>query len=67
MLVKMIIIFFILIILYSLASALFYLVRGQNHSIRGVKALTWRISLSLLLFFLLFMAYALGWVTPHPV
>jgi hypothetical protein len=67
MLIKTIIILFILIILYSLGSALFYLVRDKGDSIRVVKALTWRIGLSLFLFFLLFIAYALGWITPHQV
>lgn len=68
MLVKAIIIFFLLIILYSLGSALYYLVRrDQPNSVRVVKALSWRIALSLLLFVLLFIAYACGWIAPHAV
>lgn len=67
MLVKIIIVAFLLIILYSLGSALFFLVHDKGDSDRVVKALSWRIGLSLLLFILLFVAFALGWITPHPV
>ncbi len=67
MLVKIIIILFLLVILYSLGSGLYFLVREKGKSTKVVKALTWRISLSLLLFFLLFVAYALGWITPHGI
>ena len=65
MLVKAIIIAFLLLILYNLGSGLFYLVRDRSHSGRVVKALTWRIGLSLFLFFLLLIAFALGWIAPH--
>ncbi len=69
MLAKSIIVIFLLVILYSLGSALYYLARESNESdsIKVVKALSWRIGLSLLLFFLLFIAYALGWITPHSI
>jgi hypothetical protein len=58
---------FLLVIFYSLGSGLVYLVRDKGDSDRVVKALTWRIGLSLLLFFLLFVAFALGWIKPHGV
>ena len=68
MLVKAIIILFLLIILCSLGSALTYLVRGsKNDDTRMVKALSWRIGLSLLLFVLLFIAFAMGWIKPHGI
>lgn len=63
--VKGIIVLFLFMVLFSLFSALFYLVRGQKGSTQVVKALTWRIGLSLLLFVLLLIAFALGWITPH--
>lgn len=66
MLIKMIIVLFLLVILYSLGSALFYLVKGRS-DIKVVKALTWRIALSFTLFILLFIAYALGWIHPHAI
>jgi putative copper export protein len=68
MLVKAIVILFLLIILYSLGSAMFYLVRDKkSDDTRVVKALTWRIGLSMLLFILLFVAFGLGWITPHSI
>lgn len=67
MLAKIIIIFFIVGILYSLGSALFFLVRDKGESHRVVKSLSWRIGLSLLLFILLFVAYGLGWIVPHSI
>ncbi len=69
MLVKIIIVLFLLIIVYSLGSALYYLTheRNEEDADRVVKALTWRIGLSLLLFILLFAAYAMGWIKPHGV
>jgi len=66
MLVKVIVVLLLLIILYSLGSALFYLVKMQD-DLRVVKALTWRIALSFLLFILLFVAYAFGWIHPHTI
>ena len=66
MLVKVIIVIFLLVILYSLGSALYYLVCDHNDT-RTIKALTWRITLSFILFILLFIAYALGWIHPHQV
>ncbi len=65
MIVKGIIILFLLMVFYSLGSALVYLVKDKDDSTRAVKALTWRIGLSLLLFVLLLIAFALGWITPH--
>lgn len=68
MLMKLVILFFLVVIIYSLGSALFYLARDRkNDEKRVVKALSWRIGLSLLLFFLLFIAFALGWITPHSI
>jgi hypothetical protein len=67
MLAKLIIVLFLVVIIYSLGSALYFLVWEKSDSTRMVKALSWRIGLSLLLFFLLFVAYAFGWITPHAI
>jgi len=67
MLVKAIIVLFLIFILFSLGSALYYLVRDRSNSERIVKALTWRIGLSIILFILLMIAFALGWITPHSI
>lgn len=64
---KIIIILFFISIFFSLGSALYFLVRDKSGSTRIVKALTWRIALSIALFALLMIAFALGWITPHEV
>lgn len=65
--IKGIIILFLILIFYSLGSALYFLMRDQGSSMRSVKALTWRITLSCILFILLIIAFALGWIAPHPI
>lgn len=64
---KGLIVAFLGFILFSLGSALYYLVRDPAHSTRAVQALTWRISLSVVLFALLMVAFSLGWITPHAI
>lgn len=67
MLVKLVIVLFLIVILYCLGSGLYYLVRERGNSDRVVKALSWRIGLSILLFILLFVAFAFGLIKPHGV
>jgi len=57
------IIFFI--ILYCLGSGLYHLVRNESNSVNLVKALTWRIILSVSLFLFIFFAYFMGWLHPN--
>lgn len=63
--VKGLILLLLLLVFFSLGSALYYLVHDKGDSNRAVKALTWRIGLSLLLFVLLLIAFALGWIKPN--
>ena len=55
------------VILISLFSALVFLVRDRGETHRTVRALTWRIGLSLGLFALLLLAGWLGWIEPHGI
>ena len=57
---KIIVLLFILFILGSLGSALYYLLKDQGKTDRVVKALTVRIGLSLVLFLALMAAYYVG-------
>ncbi|MCW5621442.1 MAG: twin transmembrane helix small protein [Burkholderiales bacterium] len=57
---KILVIAFLVVILASLGSALFYLVRDKGQSERTAKALTWRIALSITLFILLMAGYYTG-------
>jgi len=67
MLTKAIIVLVLFIIIGSLFSGLFYLIRDKGTSERTVRALTVRISLSVLLFILLMISYATGLLQPHGV
>ena len=67
MLAKTLIVLILLVIIGSLFSGLFYLVRDKGTSERTVRALTVRISLSVLLFLLLMIGYATGVLQPHGV
>ena len=59
---KLVIIAFLILIVGSLGSALYYLVRDKGTSDRTVKALTVRISLSIALFVLLMAGYYFGFI-----
>ncbi|MGB5438437.1 MAG: twin transmembrane helix small protein [Gammaproteobacteria bacterium] len=64
---KIIVVLFLIFIIGSLFSGLYYLVRDKGTSERTVRALTVRISLSVLLFILLIIGYATGLLQPHGV
>jgi cytochrome bd-type quinol oxidase subunit 2 len=55
----------LLAIVLSLGSALLHLVRDKGESQKMARALTVRVSLSVLLFALLMLAWWLGWIEPH--
>jgi len=60
---KIVVILFLLFIVGSLFSALYYLVRDKGQGERTVKALTVRITLSVALFVLLMLGYYFGFIT----
>lgn len=51
-----------LVIIGSLASAFFYLMRDKGTTNRTVNALTVRIALSILLFLFVLFAHHMGWI-----
>ena len=57
---RIIVILFIIIILASLGSALFYMVRDHGTTERTAKALTLRVALSVALFLLLMLGFHFG-------
>ena len=59
---KIIVFLLIVVILASLGSALYYLIKDQGKSDRVVKALTVRIGVSMVLFLSLMAAYYFGWI-----
>lgn len=62
---KWLVVAVMLVILSALGSSLLFLIRDEGKSNRTVKALTWRIGLSLGLFIFLFIAFSMGWIQPH--
>ena len=65
MITKIIVILFLLAIVGSLFSGLFFLMKDKGASERTVRALTLRVSLSVLLFILLMIGFATGLLQPH--
>ena len=65
MLIKATILVLFAVILGSLGSALFYLLKDKGESDRTVKALTLRIAVSIAAFILLLAGYWAGLIQPH--
>jgi hypothetical protein len=60
---KFVVLLFIVFILGSLFSALYFVLKDKGRSDRAVKALTVRITLSLVLFALLLLGFHFGYIT----
>lgn len=60
---RIIVILFIIVILASLGSALYYMVKDRGTTERTAKALTVRIALSITLFVLLLLGFHFGLIT----
>ena len=52
------------LIIGSLASALFFLMRDKGRSNGTVQALATRVGLSITLFLLVLLSYKMGWIQP---
>ena len=63
--IKILVVIVLAAIVISLGSALFHLSSGKGDSKKMARALTIRVGLSLVLFILLMLAWAGGWITPH--
>lgn len=63
--IKYLIVLLILFIVFSLGRGLFCLLQRDRDQLDVVKALTWRVGLSMGLFLFLTVAYFLGWIAPH--
>jgi len=64
MIFKIVILSLLLVVLVSLGSALVAMAKGDK-SDKMLKALTWRIGLSVAIFILLLIGQAMGFITPH--
>ncbi len=59
---KIIVLLFIFLILASLGSALYFMVKDKGTSHRTAKALTWRVAFSILLFAMLMLGFHFGFI-----
>ena len=68
---RLLVVLMLVAIVYNLGSALFSLSRANRDPVQDsrkmVRSLTWRISLSVALFVLLFVAWRFGLIHPHQV
>lgn len=67
MLANIVVVVLLLVIVGSLASGLYFVLRDRSGSTRAVKALSWRIGLSVAAFALLLVAAWAGWIEPNAV
>lgn len=63
--IRIIIFALMLSIVIALGSALFFIISNKSRKAATANALTVRISLSVSLFLLLFLSFAMGWIKPH--
>ena len=64
---KIFIVAFMIVIVYSLGAGLYYMMTDKGQSDRTVKALTWRIGLSVALILLIILGIATGVIKPHGI
>ena len=64
---KIVFIFLFLLIIISLFSSLFFLIKDKGNKKRAVNALKVRIGLSVLLFAILIIMYMNGYIQPHGI
>ena len=62
---RIVVLVFVAFILFSLFSALYFLLKDKGNSTRTVKALTIRVVLSIVLFVMLLLAFHFGWIGPR--
>jgi succinate dehydrogenase/fumarate reductase cytochrome b subunit len=64
---KLIIILFLIVIVYNLGAGLYYMMTDKGKTDRTVKALTWRIGLSVFLILLIIVGIFTGVIQPHGI
>jgi len=64
---KILVVVVLLMIVSSLFTGMYYMMKDKGKSDRAVKALTWRIGISVTLFALLLIGAATGLIEPHGV
>ena len=63
----LVIVAFLIVILWNLGAGLYYMLVDKGRTKRTVRALTWRIGLSVALILLVILGIYTGWIKPHGV
>ena len=63
--IKLLIVLFLIVIVYNLFAGLFYMMTDKGKTNRTVRALTWRIGLSVFLILLVMLGIMTGVIQPH--
>lgn len=58
---------FLIAIVWNLGAGLYYLLNDRGQTRRTVRALTWRIGLSVTLILLVVLGIYAGWIKPHGI
>lgn len=66
MLFKVVVIGMLIMVGYSLFSALYYMMKGKKSDPRMIKSLTWRVGISIALFLLLMLGLYTGFIVKAP-
>jgi cytochrome bd-type quinol oxidase subunit 2 len=64
---KIILVIVLLVVIFELFQALYFMIRDKGESGRTVWALTRRIGLSVILFGMIVLGIWMGWLNPHAV
>lgn len=64
---KLLVVLFLASVVFSLGTGLYYMMKDKGKGDRAVRALTWRISISIFLFILLLLGAQFGLIDPHGV
>jgi putative copper export protein len=67
MLIKFLIVILFILIVGSLISAMFHLLTSTENNDKTLRALKFRIGLSVLAFVILIISALLGWIEPHGI
>ena len=65
--IKLLIILCLIVIVYNLGAGLYYMMTDKGKTDRTVRALTWRIGLSVFLILLVIVGLMTGAIQPHGV
>ena len=65
MLTKIVIIFMLFAIIFALGAGLFYLMKNEADNQKMVKALTWRIIITISMLAFILIAYHFDWIHPN--